>query len=167
MLAITSPRWPISGALAMVAIGYVIIIYSHGDIVGLGYWRFVFPAFIVGQGVNMVLFLATNATILTSVPPEQSGVAGAMFAVCSQLGNAVAFSVQAGLFTVHPGGVTNFGNVQASFWFQFGWEMLMAILTLAFYRDKAAPRSEMAQQLEQKAESADTAPVRQQEVIGV
>lgn len=102
----------------------------------------------------MAVFIATNVTILSSVPPEASGVAGAVFAVCLQLGGVIGLSIQAGLFTIRPGTFFNEYNVQASFWFAFGWAILSTILVLVFYRHVAAPNSEMAKQMAQKEAEA-------------
>ena len=85
---------------------------------------------------------------MTSVPPETSGVAGAMLQVCLQVGAVLGLSIQAGLLTIKPGNIENEYNVQASFWFEFGWCILNAILVLVLYRNKAAPGSEAAQQIE-------------------
>ena len=37
------------------------------------------------------------------------------------------------MLTIHPGSFTNFKNVQISFWFQFGWGILCAVLVLVFF----------------------------------
>lgn len=81
---------------------------------------------------------------MTSVPPETSGVAGAMLQVCLQVGAVLGLSIQAGLLTIQPNNVLNEYNVQASYWFEMGWCFLNAILVLIFFkRGKAAPGSEM------------------------
>lgn len=83
---------------------------------------------------------------MTSVPPEASGVASAVFQVCLQLGAVVSLSIQAGLLTVNPGTFENYANVKVSFWFQVGWFLLNAVLFALFFRSgKAAPGSEAAQ----------------------
>lgn len=74
-----------------------------------------------------------------------------MLQVCLQLGAVLGLSIQAGLLTLQPGNVTNEYNVQASYWFIFGWAMLVAILVLVFFRsNKAAPGSEKAKELGEK-----------------
>lgn len=79
-----------------------------------------------------------------------------MLQVCLQLGAVLGLSIQAGLLTLQPGNVTNEYNVQASYWFIFGWALLIAILVLVFFRsNKAAPGSEMAKELKEKEENAD------------
>ena len=71
---------------------------------------------------------------MTTVPPDQAGVAGALLQVMLQIGAATGISVQAGLWTVHPGSVTNFANVQLSWWLVVGWIALFALLFAVFYR---------------------------------
>jgi hypothetical protein len=71
---------------------------------------------------------------MTAVPPSQAGVAGATLQSAYQVGAAVALSIQAGLMTVHEGGVENFANVQASWYFELGWTVCWLIVFLVFYR---------------------------------
>ena len=88
---------------------------------------------------------------MTSVPPEVSGVAGAMLQVCLQVGAVLGLSIQAGLLTLKPDNVVNEYNVQASFWFEVGWCFLIALLVLCLFRDKrAAPGSETATRVQEE-----------------
>lgn len=81
--------------------------------------------------------------LMTAVPPDQAGVAGALLQSLMQLGSAAGISIQDGLFTVHPGSVDNFANVQISWWFGVGWVGLFAIIFAACYRQpKVADSSE-------------------------
>ena len=80
-----------------------------------------------------------------------SGVAGAMLQVSLQVGAVIGLSVQAGLLTRKPGTISNYENVQTSFWFQFGWCIFNLIVFLIFFRpDKVAEGSEAAKALERK-----------------
>lgn len=77
-----------------------------------------------------------------------SGVAGALLQVALQLGAVIALSVQAGLLTLYEGSFENYANVQASFWFQFGWCILNMIVFLVFFRaGRAAEGSELARSM--------------------
>lgn len=78
---------------------------------------------------------------MTSVPPEISGVAGAMLQVSLQVGAAISLTVQAGLLTLNPGGMTNYANVQASLWFQFGWLVVNALIIIIFFRQSKMPKT--------------------------
>ncbi|WVQ73654.1 hypothetical protein IAR50_003234 [Cryptococcus sp. DSM 104548] len=130
----TNLRWVIVGCLVVAGLMYLPLIYSEGEIFHNAYWRWWFPAMFVGSTMDMVLFLSCNIVIMTSTPPDMSGVAGALVQVALQLGTVIGLSVQAGLLTLHPGGMENFSNVQASFWFVLGWALLNALVCAVCYR---------------------------------
>ena len=117
--------------LSIVAL--VLFSQSHTQ-VGTDYWRYLFPAYIIGSGGMMAVFTGTNVGIMTSVPPEMGGVAGATLQTALQAGSAVALSIQSGLLTVNPGSISNFENVQTSFYFELGWGILWLIGFLLLYR---------------------------------
>lgn len=71
---------------------------------------------------------------MCAVPANIGGVAGATLQVAYQVGAAVSFAVQAGLFTVNEGGISNFDNLRASFYFELGFVALWLIGFLVFYR---------------------------------
>ena len=88
----------------------------------------------------MAVFTGTNVGVMTSVPPEMAGVAGAVLQVALQVGSAIALSVQSGLLTIEEGGLSNFTNVKASFYFEIGWGVLwLALFLLAYRPSKKAP----------------------------
>ncbi|EIW68921.1 hypothetical protein TREMEDRAFT_31144 [Tremella mesenterica DSM 1558] len=133
-------RWFISFTQIVAASSLLILIYSRGgNIHNNGYWRYQFPAFIVGSFINAMAFLTGSVLVVTSVPPSMSGVASALIQVAYQIGIVVTISIQAGLLTIHPGSIANFSNVQASWWFQFGWCLLNAILALLFLQRPPPP----------------------------
>ncbi|OCF37121.1 efflux protein EncT [Kwoniella heveanensis BCC8398] len=143
-------KWPIAAGSLLGAVSYLLMIFNRGEI-GAEYWRWLLPAYIIGSGSAMLAFLGTNITVMTSVPPAMSGVAGAMLQVSLQVGTVLALSIQAGLLTIKPGSLANFANVQASFWFQFGWHIFNMLAVIIFFRSgKAAPRSAAADKLEGK-----------------
>lgn len=139
---VNKPRWPISIGLLAGIVAYVLFSQS-GTQVGKDYWRFLFPGFVFGSAGTMAVFTGANVGIMTSVPPEMAGVAGAVLQVSLQVGSAVAFSIQAGLLTVNEGGIENFANVQVSFYFMIGWGIVWLVAFLAFFRQpKANPNDE-------------------------
>lgn len=71
---------------------------------------------------------------MTAAPPEQAGVAGALLQAAIQAGNVVALTIQAGLLTIHPGGVADFRNVSASFYFMIGWGGACLVAFWVFFR---------------------------------
>ncbi|KAK1922228.1 major facilitator superfamily domain-containing protein [Papiliotrema laurentii] len=119
---------------------FVPFIYGDGEI-GTKYWKYYFPSFVIGAALEVIAFLAANITIMTSVPPSMAGVAGALFQSALQNGVVIAYSVQAGLMTVHPGSVANFDNVRIGFWALAGWGWLCGLLVLVLYKRPARSAS--------------------------
>lgn len=96
------PRISIAcGALLGIAayIMFAMSIFS-GTNIGRYYWRYVFPARLFGTMGMHVVFTATSVGAMCTVPENIGGVAGATLQVAYQVGAAVSFAVQAGLFTV-------------------------------------------------------------------
>ncbi|WVQ95120.1 hypothetical protein IAU59_002214 [Kwoniella sp. CBS 9459] len=143
-------KWPIAAGSLLGAVAYLLMIFNRGEI-GTAYWRWLFPAYVIGSGASMAAFLGTNITVMTSVPPAMSGVAGAMLQVSLQVGSVLGLSIQAGLLTIKPGSLHNYANVQASFWFQFGWIVFNTLLIVFLFKPgKAAPGTAAAAKLEGK-----------------
>lgn len=134
---VSRPRWPITLGLIASIVGYVLFSQS-GTQVGTDYWRYLFPGQIVGSAGMMVVFTGVNVGIMTTVPSEMAGVAGAMLQVALQVGSAVALSIQAGLMTTSPGGLENFANPRTSFYFVIGWGVVWLVGFLVFYRQPKA-----------------------------
>ncbi|WVQ64086.1 uncharacterized protein L199_002245 [Kwoniella botswanensis] len=132
---VQSYRWIISFGSIIAASTYLLMIYSKGEIYDNAYWRWILPALLVGSASAMAVYLGTNITVMTSVPPSMSGVAGAILQVFLQIGNVTGLSVQAGFLTLNEGSVTNFSNVQASFWFEFGWLVLNALMAMILFKN--------------------------------
>ncbi|WWC91453.1 uncharacterized protein L201_006399 [Kwoniella dendrophila CBS 6074] len=136
MFKVKSFKWMIIVCSIISALAFVLMIYSHGEIHGNNhYWKWYFPALFLGSAAQMGVFLGANITVMTSVPTSMSGVAGALFQVSLQVGAVIGLSIQAGLLTLYSNdNVKNYHNIQASFWFEFGWLILNAILVLVFYQ---------------------------------
>ncbi|WWC97792.1 hypothetical protein V866_004679 [Kwoniella sp. B9012] len=112
---VQSYRWIISFGSIIAASTYLLMIYSKGEIYDNAYWRWILPDLLVGSASAMAVYLGTNITVMTSVPPSMSGVACGTLQVFLQIGNATVLSVQAGFLILNEGSVTNFSNVQASY----------------------------------------------------
>lgn len=81
---------------------------------------------------------------MMSAPTEQAGVVGAILQTAVQAGNAIGLSIQSGLLTIHPGGVDDFRNVAASFYFIIAWGGAWLLLFWCFYRPTKASSRPMA-----------------------
>ena len=82
-------------------------------------------------------------------------MAGATLQTAFQVGSAVALSIQSGLLTVNPGSISNFENVQTSFYFELGWGIVWLIGFLILYRPGKKPTPEgNAEEGEKKIKAA-------------
>lgn len=130
---VSRPRWTIIIGMLGGIVGYVLFVQDK-IFVGKEYWKWVFPGSVIGSAGMAAAFSSTNVALMTSVDPKNAGVAGAMLQVAFQIGSSVAFGIQSGLFTVNEGGIQNYLNVHASFYFQMGWTILWLIMFVIFYR---------------------------------
>ena len=71
---------------------------------------------------------------MVTAPSQSSGVVGAVFSMSTQLLVVVALAIQAGMFSVHPGGISNRSNIQLSFYVELGWINLWLVGFVVFYR---------------------------------
>lgn len=134
------PRYLIIIGMLFALTGY--ILFTRTDtFIGVDYWRFLFPGMIIGSGGMLAVFMGTSVGVMTSVPADMAGVAGAVLQVSFQVGSAVGLGIQAGLLTVNPGGLENPANVKASFYFMLGWTALWLIGFVALYRAPPAKAS--------------------------
>ena len=130
---VSRPRWPIVVGTILGIVGYILMTFS-GTQIGADYWRFIFTGGAIGSAATMMVFTAVNVGVMTSVPADMAGVAGAVLQVSLQVGSAIAMSIQAGLLTIQEGNLYNWKNVQYSFYFEIGWGVLWLIGFVLFYR---------------------------------
>ncbi|WVW86525.1 hypothetical protein I302_108574 [Kwoniella bestiolae CBS 10118] len=133
---IAHPRLPITVAM-LLCIAASIIWCQAPDVVGMSYWRYVFPGMIIGSGGMQVVLLSTNVGIMLAAPSERTGILGAILQMSMQTSSVVALSIQAGLLSIHPGGIYDIRNVQASWYFEMGWTALWLAGFLIFYKPSA------------------------------
>ncbi|ORY31645.1 major facilitator superfamily domain-containing protein [Naematelia encephala] len=149
---IPNPRYLVTAAFVVSAASFLLLIFGEGN-VHREYWRWYFPAYIIGSAAAAIAYLGMNIFLMSSVRPQEAGVVGALFQTALQMGAAVALAAQAGLLTLNPGDVSDFANVQASFWFMFGWYLCNALGMLFLYR--ALPK------VDKGIEAGKSAPVEQ------
>lgn len=58
--------------------------------------------------------------------------------------------------TIHEGGVSNWSNPSASFWFLFGWGILCGVSVLVFYRKRTIVGEEPLGDKEREAYALET-----------
>lgn len=83
-----NPRWPVTIGMLFAMVGYALFAqprhWSNEE-----YWRYIFPGMVVGSAGDMAVMTGANVGVMMSVPPEMSGVAGAMLQVGFQVGVAI------------------------------------------------------------------------------
>jgi hypothetical protein len=151
---ITKPRWslPIGGIckspspsktlsadIAVIIAAELLQIFSDGG-AGKDYWRYCFPAFVLGSAGAVTTFFASAINVISYCPPEMAGVAGAWTQVLAQIGGAIVLAVQAGLEG------TNLADWKISsaraYYFQIGWTALLVIQYVVFYKTPGTPEEE-------------------------
>lgn len=80
---------------------------------------------------------------MLAAPPDRTGVVGAALQMSQQTSTVIALSIQAGLLTVEQGGLANFANVRASWYFELGWTVVWLIGFVAFYRPSKSLKSSL------------------------
>ncbi|ODO11534.1 hypothetical protein I350_00314 [Cryptococcus amylolentus CBS 6273] len=133
---ITKPKFtlPLGGILIIAA--EILQIFSNGGH-GKDYWRFCFPAYILGSAGAILSYLCTSINLITYCPPEMAGVAGALVQVVAQIASAITLAVQA---SFEGQGVQDW-NVAArrSFYFQIAWTAVLCIQFVVFFRKPTSP----------------------------
>jgi hypothetical protein len=78
--------------------------------------------------------LTCSVGVMIAAPPEKAGVVGATLQTSMHTSTVLALSIQAGLLTTQPGGLENYANIRASWYFELGWVVLWLVGFLVFYR---------------------------------
>jgi hypothetical protein len=124
---------------AVIIVAEILQIFSDGG-AGMDYWRYCFPAYLLGSAGAVITYFASAINFITYSPPEMAGVSGAWTQVLAQVGGAVVLAVQAGLEG------TDLANWKISsaraFYFQIGWTALLAIQYVVFYKKPGTPEEE-------------------------
>ncbi|KAM0749875.1 MFS general substrate transporter [Meredithblackwellia eburnea MCA 4105] len=130
---VAHPRVPLVIAMLFAATGYILWTQAPG-VVGIDYWKFILPGMLVGSGGMQTVLLSTNVCVMLAAPPERTGVIGAALQTAWQTSTVVALSIQAGLLTVYPGGISNVTNVRTSWYFELGWTLVWLVGFIALYK---------------------------------
>jgi len=146
---LSRPKYTMIGGQLLAGVGLILLIFSQGGN-GDDYWRFVFTGFVIGSFGAILTFLALNVSIVQAVPPQASGVAGALLQVCLQIGAVIGLSVQAGLYSRVDNDLSNWKGSQFGFWFIFAWMIITGIAILIFFRPEKSAK--VLEQLEEQQE---------------
>ena len=96
------------------------------------YWRYCFPAFVLGSAGAVLGVMTASINLITYCPPEMAGVAGAWFQVLSQVGGAFALAVQSGFERENATDWLDSGA--KAYWFILAWVALIAGQYVLFFR---------------------------------
>ncbi|KIR55690.1 efflux protein EncT [Cryptococcus gattii Ru294] len=132
---IAKPRYSIPIGAILVVAAEVLQIKSDGGH-GKDYWRFLFPAFIIGSAGSMVLMFASSVNFVQMCPPEMAGVAGAWTSVLFEIGGAIALAVQAGMEKPNPSTFMDIGA--KAYYFIIGWTVVLSGVYVVFYKQPKA-----------------------------
>ncbi|KAL1407889.1 hypothetical protein Q8F55_007325 [Vanrija albida] len=120
---------PIGSALVMTA--EALMYFSDGG-KHMDYWKFCFPAFVIGSMGAISVFMASGINLISFCPPEMGGVAGAWTQGLAQVGSAIALGVQAGLEGTE---LADWKHNARSFWYEFAALALVATVYAVFYSE--------------------------------
>ena len=118
----------------------ILQIYSDGGH-GKDYWRYCFPAFLIGSVGAILLFVASTINLISYCPPEMAGVAGAWTQVLAQVGGAITLAVQAGLQSDLVNWKESSGR---AFWFLVAWIAACSLQYIIFFKPYATVETEHA-----------------------
>ncbi|WVQ78053.1 hypothetical protein IAT38_000134 [Cryptococcus sp. DSM 104549] len=136
---ITKPIISLPVGAVLTIVGELLQVFSDGG-GGSNYWRYCFPAFIIGSAGAFLTFFASALNLITYCPPEMAGVAGAWTQVISQISGAITLAVQASFL---GDGIYDWKSAgRRPFYFQIAWTAALAIQYMIFYRKPGTPDEE-------------------------
>lgn len=131
-------------------IAEVLQIYSCGG-QGYDYWRYLFPAYIIGSAGAMIgeytlrrslitVYFGAAVSILVYSPPEMSGVISAWVNVQAQIGGAIALAIQSAFETEDIADWMK--GAGRTFWFMFAWVGFLGLQYIVFWKKPGTPAEE-------------------------
>jgi hypothetical protein len=87
-------KWILLTAVMLAIIATILLPFGDSP---SNYWRFDFPAFIIGSIAMMVVFLNSSIALFSYTPPAVAGTVGAVFNCALQLGSAVGLAAVSGI----------------------------------------------------------------------
>ncbi|WVQ98675.1 hypothetical protein IAU59_005806 [Kwoniella sp. CBS 9459] len=136
---ITKPRYSMAIGGVLIIIAELLQVFSDGG-AGKDYWRFCFPAYILGSAGAVVTFFASAINLISYCPPEMAGVAGAWTQVVAQIAGAVTLAVQA---SFEGQGILDWNLTgRRSFYFQIAWTAVLTIQYVVFYKEPGTAEEE-------------------------
>ncbi|KAK4693046.1 hypothetical protein P7C70_g9008, partial [Phenoliferia sp. Uapishka_3] len=126
---ITKPKRSIPLGVTFIMIAEILVYFSNGG-VGMDYWKFVFPGFLLGSAGAILTYFGSAINVIQNCPPEMA-----------QVGGALLLGVQAGL--QKPFATTKWKKSGArAFWFGFAWVFVLALQFVWAYKEPGTPEEE-------------------------
>ncbi|MDI6897509.1 MFS transporter [Methanocella conradii] len=94
------PRWIATGGMLIVTLSFLLLAWMPYD---FEYWQFALALFIMGAG-NGMFGSPNSASIMSSVPPEERGVASGMMSTLMNTANTASMAI---FFTIVIVGITS------------------------------------------------------------
>ncbi|KAL1410473.1 hypothetical protein Q8F55_004484 [Vanrija albida] len=135
---IYNPRRTIPVGAVLIMVANVLMYFSDGG-TGMNYWKFVFPAFVLGSSGAVVMYMASGINLIAFCPPEMGGVAGAFSQALAQVGGAIGLAMQAGL---SRGSHANWKRDATSYWYQLVATALVAVIYVVCYSTPSTAEEE-------------------------
>ncbi|OCF36546.1 efflux protein EncT [Kwoniella heveanensis CBS 569] len=136
---ITKPRYSMAIGGVLIIAAELLQVFSNGG-AGKDYWRFCFPAYIIGSAGAVITYFASAINLISYCPPEMAGVAGAWTQVVAQIAGAITLAVQA---SFEGDGIRDWKMAgRRSFYFQIAWTAILTIQYLVFYKQPGTPEEE-------------------------
>jgi MFS family permease len=135
---LSRPKWTVIGGTFIAIVPALVLLILGDGGHGNDYWKYMFTGCAIGSFGMILTFLALNIGIIQAVPPEASGVAGALLQVSLQIGSVIGLSVQAGLYSRVDNDLSNWKGTQYGYYFDIAWLGVSLLAFIIFYRPDAS-----------------------------
>ncbi|WVQ95586.1 hypothetical protein IAU59_002683 [Kwoniella sp. CBS 9459] len=138
---ITRPKYVQPVASVLCFAGSMLFAYSDGG-AGKDYWRFMFPAQVIGTAGGMIIFIGMNTSIIQAFPLEFAGVGGSFANIIFQVGGVIGISVQAGLLSTGDGTIEDWTGSRNGYFFTGGYILFTGLVFLLWFNQSKMPKHE-------------------------
>ncbi|KAJ9092463.1 hypothetical protein QFC20_007350 [Naganishia adeliensis] len=158
---LSRPKWTVIGGTFIAIVPALVLLILGDGGHGNKYWSHMFTGCAIGSFGMILTFLALNIGIIQAVPPESSGVAGALLQVSLQIGSVIGLSVQAGLYSRVDNDLSNWKGTQYGYGLDIAWLGVSLLAFIIFYHPEASRKvlSELEEKEKTHGERIETADV--------
>jgi drug/metabolite transporter (DMT)-like permease len=135
-------KWIINAGLFLAIVGNILLPFVDSP---HRYWRFAFPAFLIGSSGICVAFTTLNIAVYAVTKPEQAGVVGSILQCALQLGAAAGIAICTSIQTSidsKKGGPQVYAGRAAAFWFLLAYTTSVFIAMLFVMKNTVPPVKE-------------------------